>query len=105
MVTMLRPRPGGFCYSEAELSVMLRDLEWIEGEVAVGILTAALEIDVRQLRRVPTTRVVFHRAFDLVADPGGRAADHTAQTEAHGRLPLSMPTRCRAEPGVYWQGA
>jgi hypothetical protein len=34
---------------------------------------------------------LFDRAFDLVADPGGRAADHTAQTEAHGRLPLSMP--------------
>src|SRR6185369_11090779 len=69
IVTMLRPRPGGFCYSEAELSVMLRDLEWIDGEVAVGILTPESEIDVQRLRRFPTRRVVFHRAFDLVPDP------------------------------------
>jgi copper homeostasis protein len=69
VVTMLRPRPGGFCYSEAELSVMLRDLEWIDGEVALGVLTAASEIDVRRLTRFPTRRVVFHRAFDLVPDP------------------------------------
>jgi copper homeostasis protein len=69
VVTMLRPRPGGFCYSEAELSVMFRDLEWIDGEVALGILTPASEIDVRRLRRFPTGRVVFHRAFDLVPDP------------------------------------
>jgi copper homeostasis protein len=69
IVTMLRPRPGGFCYREAELSVMLRDLEWIDGEVALGILTSTAEIDVHQLRRFPTPRVVFHRAFDLVPDP------------------------------------
>jgi copper homeostasis protein len=69
IVTMLRPRPGGFCYSEAELSVMLRDLEWIDNEVAVGILTSESEIDVQRLRRFPTSRVVFHRAFDLVPDP------------------------------------
>ncbi len=69
IVTMLRPRPGGFCYSEAELSVMLRDLEWIDGELALGILTPASEIDVQRLRRFPTPRVVFHRAFDLVPDP------------------------------------
>jgi copper homeostasis protein len=69
VVTMLRPRPGGFCYSAAELAVMLRDLEWVEGEVAVGILTAASEIDVQRLRQFPTSRVVFHRAFDLVPEP------------------------------------
>jgi hypothetical protein len=48
---------------------MLRDLEWIDGEVAVGVLTEASQIDVRRLRRFPTPRVVFHRAFDLVPDP------------------------------------
>jgi copper homeostasis protein len=69
VVTMLRPRPGGFCYSEAELAAMLRDLEWIDGEVAVGVLTPASEVDVRRLGRFPTPRVVFHRAFDLVPDP------------------------------------
>src|SRR5262245_57313253 len=69
IVTMLRPRPGGFCYTELELSVMLRDLEWIGGDVALGILTPQSEIDVQQLRRFPTSRVIFHRAFDLVPDP------------------------------------
>jgi copper homeostasis protein len=69
VVTMLRPRPGGFCYSEAEILDMLRDLEWIESEIAVGILTDESEIDVVRLKRFPTHRVVFHRAFDLVPDP------------------------------------
>jgi len=69
VVTLLRPRPGGFCYTEAELAVMLRDLEWMDGEVAVGLLTPAGEVDVPRLRRFPTARVVFHRAFDLVRDP------------------------------------
>jgi copper homeostasis protein CutC len=69
VVTLLRPRPGGFCYTEAELAVMLRDLEWMDGEVAVGVLTPAGEIDVPGLRRFPAPRVVFHRAFDLVRDP------------------------------------
>jgi copper homeostasis protein len=48
---------------------MLRDLEWIEGEIAVGILTPESEIDVVRLKRFPTHRVVFHRAFDLIPDP------------------------------------
>jgi transposase len=48
---MLRPRPGGFCYSEAELSAMLCDLEWIDGEVALGILTPAFEVDVQWKHR------------------------------------------------------
>src|SRR5262245_35030516 len=69
VVTMLRPRPGGFCYSEAELAVMLRDREWMDGDVALGLLTADGDIDVPRLRRFPTPRVVFHRAFDLVRDP------------------------------------
>ncbi len=69
VVTLLRPRPGGFCYDEAELATMHRDLEWIEGEVALGILTPTSEVDVRRLRPFPTDRVVFHRAFDLVPDP------------------------------------
>jgi copper homeostasis protein len=69
VVTMIRPRPGGFCYSESELSVMLRDLEWIDGEIAVGILTPDFEVDFARIKRFPTKRVVFHRAFDLVPDP------------------------------------
>jgi copper homeostasis protein len=69
VVTLVSPRPGGFCYAAPEVAVMLRDLEWIDGEVAVGFLTAAGEIDVPRLRRFPAARVVFHRAFDLVPDP------------------------------------
>jgi copper homeostasis protein len=69
VVTMLRPRPGDFCYGDVELSVMLRDLEWIDGEIALGILTLASMIDVQRLKQFPTRRVVFHRAFDLVPAP------------------------------------
>lgn len=69
VVVMLRSRPGGFCYTDRELDIMRDELEWIGGEVALGILTNTSSIDVPRLKRFPTSRVVFHRAFDLVPDP------------------------------------
>lgn len=76
VVAMIRPRAGGFVYSAADWRVCLRDTELALGAgasgVAVGVLTGAGEIDVARLaelvRLAQGREVVFHRAFDLVAD-------------------------------------
>ncbi len=76
-IVMIRPRGGGFCYSEAEFAAMQRDAETAIAQGAAGIvfgvLTADGAIDVprtRQLRDLAGTRdAVFHRAFDVTPDP------------------------------------
>src|SRR6478609_4226754 len=44
IIAMIRPRPGGFCYSDAEFKVMQQDAELALAEgadgIAAGILTA-----------------------------------------------------------------
>jgi copper homeostasis protein len=77
IMVMVRPRCGGFCYSEAEFDVLCRDVEWAVQAGADGIVYGILQADgtidvercakVRQLiaDRVPS---IFHRAFDLVPD-------------------------------------
>jgi copper homeostasis protein len=77
IIAMIRPRAGGFCYSDIEFKVMLRDGEAALAEgaagIAFGILTAAGAIDVERSRRMQKLaagrQVVFHRAFDVVPDP------------------------------------
>lgn len=78
---MLRPREGGMAYTEDECAVIERDLELAlehgaDGFV-FGFLTPESAVDVarcrRLLRRMETAgrplQTVFHRAFDVVADP------------------------------------
>ena len=73
---IIRPRPGDFCYSEAEFETMLRDIEIAKSEgadgVALGILEEEGNVDVpRTLQLVKLARplsVTFHRAFDMSAD-------------------------------------
>jgi copper homeostasis protein len=73
---MLRPRGGGFVYSDAEVDVMRRDAEVAATLGADGIVVGTLHPDARvdedRTRAVidasaglPAT---FHRAFDLVRD-------------------------------------
>lgn len=74
LIAMIRPREGGFCYSEAEYRVMLRDAEFLCSEgadgLAIGFLTSAGEPDLvrcTELRQLfPRTTLVFHRAFDVL---------------------------------------
>jgi copper homeostasis protein len=77
VVALLRPRPGGFVYDEGEVLTMRRDAEGFveqgaEG-LAFGFLTTGRQIDA--VRTAEFVRVsaggqhVFHRAFDLTADP------------------------------------
>ena len=59
LIAMVRPRPGGFCYSPAEFDVMLRDADELIAAgadgLAFGVLTNGGEIDVERCRRLPQT--------------------------------------------------
>jgi copper homeostasis protein len=76
-VAMVRPRAGGFCYSSAEMDVMLRDtenaIELGANGVVFGILKENGSIDVERsrqvLQRIGNRQAVFHRAFDVTPDP------------------------------------
>jgi copper homeostasis protein len=76
IVSMVRPREGGFCYTAAEFRQMLGDCEsilaaGIEG-AATGFLKADGTIDTErclELRRLfPDATLVFHKAFDVTPD-------------------------------------
>src|SRR5580704_7780482 len=77
VMVMVRPRGGGFCYTEAEMATMERDAEAaIDGGadgVVFGILEGDGKIDERRtkgMRQVIGKRqAVFHRAFDVTPDP------------------------------------
>jgi copper homeostasis protein len=74
VIAMVRPRPGGFCYSAREWETVVAEAEWLLNAgvagVAFGALDAASRIDMDRttaMRRLVGDRtLVFHRAFDLV---------------------------------------
>ena len=76
IVTMIRPRGGGFVYSALDLAVMERDAELFLSNGAAGIvfgfLTAERKLDARRtgpfVRMAGGRQTVCHRAFDLVSD-------------------------------------
>ena len=77
IMVMVRPRAGGFAYSEAELTSMERDVEAAVENGADGVVFGILQSDggidiprCRQIRRLIGKRqAVFHRAFDVTPDP------------------------------------
>ena len=76
VIAMLRPREGGFCYSETAFRTMLSDGEQLLASGADGLVFGCLtpegEIDeprVRALVALCGSRpAVFHRAIDVVPD-------------------------------------
>jgi copper homeostasis protein len=86
IMVMIRPRGGGFCYTEPEMAVMERDTvlaveRGAEG-IVFGILNADGSIDEERCRRlrnlVGDRQAVFHRAFDVTPDPF-RAVDQLVE--------------------------
>ena len=77
VMMMVRPRAGGFCYSEAEMCAMARDAEAAVAAGADGVVFGILQPDgavdvarTRCLRELAGTRqTVFHRAFDVTPEP------------------------------------
>ena len=69
---LIRPRPGGFNYSEDEVEVMLRDIlnckEMGAKGIVIGVLTESGEIDreilMEFMDKAKGMEVTFHRAFD-----------------------------------------
>ena len=74
---LIRPREGGFHYSEEEVDVMCHDIEFcrqmgVHG-VVIGALTRDGEIDIEACRRMVEAAgdlsITFHRAFDVCVAP------------------------------------
>lgn len=75
LMTMVRPRPGGFCYSDGEFETMRRDIELV-GEahgLVFGVLDDSGFVDEERCKRLVRDcgdrQKVFHRAFDVTPDP------------------------------------
>src|SRR5687768_11521262 len=73
---IVRPRGGGFVYSDAEIGVMRLDIEVARilgaDGIVIGALTRDGQVDAAQLEPLVAAAgklpVTFHRAFDLVGD-------------------------------------
>ncbi|MBN2415707.1 copper homeostasis protein CutC [bacterium] len=83
VIVMIRPRDGGFCYSDAAFRTMQRDidaaLEAGAAGIAFGILCEDGRMDKDRTRQLITrargAHTVLHRAFDLTPDPFQALAD------------------------------
>ena len=75
-MAMVRPRAAGFCYSDFDKEVMLRDVEAFRRAGAQGVVFGALNADgtvdfefsKRFCEKAGDMDVVFHRAFEVVKD-------------------------------------
>ena len=77
VMVMIRPRGGGFCYTEAEMAVMEHDaklaVEHGADGLVFGILNQDGTIDIDRCRKIVELtgerQAVFHRAFDVTPNP------------------------------------
>lgn len=76
IMVMVRPRDGGFCYTESEFASMLEDIQIFASEGADGLVFGVLNsdgtVDIERnralIKAAGERQKVFHRAFDLVPD-------------------------------------
>lgn len=74
---LLRPRSGGFTYTDYEFDIMLRDLAFAKEKgvkgIVSGVLNSDFTIDERRteelIEQCGELSFTFHRAFDWVPDP------------------------------------
>lgn len=81
IVAMVRPRGAGFCYSEDEFQVMVRECESLlqcgADGIAFGCLLPDASLDEKRTRILAEIiqekgkEAVFHRAYDCSKDPFG----------------------------------
>jgi copper homeostasis protein len=76
IMAMVRPRPGGFCYTDTEFRVMLRDAQRLLDHGAKGVVFGFLHengtVDKERVKAmlevVGGAESVFHRAIDVTPD-------------------------------------
>lgn len=76
VMVMIRPRQGGFCYTDVEFEVMLEDARLMLENGAEGIVFGFLHQDgtvdkercARMMEVIGEKESVFHRAIDVVPD-------------------------------------
>jgi copper homeostasis protein len=77
VMVMIRPRSGGFAYSQADFQVMRRDadlaLQHGADGLVFGILTEDGQVDTERCRQLlsqlGSCPAIFHRAFDVTPEP------------------------------------
>ena len=82
IMTMVRPRAGGFCYSDEDFATMQRDAELLLSHGADGIVFGILHsdgsLDTKRCGKLVEIadgkQTVFHRALDVISGPS-RALD------------------------------
>ena len=83
VMVMVRPRAGGFCYSNAEIETMAAEISFLQNESVAGAVFGVLDQDGRVnveacKRLVDLARpmsVTFHRAFDWTRDASEATED------------------------------
>ena len=78
VITMIRPRESGFCYSDEEFETMLEDARMLlsvqSRGIAFGILTPDGNLDIDRCSKLvaiadeSSAESVLHRAFDFIPD-------------------------------------
>lgn len=78
IMAMVRPREGGFCYTEAEFAAAVEDAKQLLAEGADGLVFGFLQADgtvdrertrvLARLAQAAGKETVFHRAIDVVPD-------------------------------------
>lgn len=74
---LIRPRAGDFCYSEAEVRLMLENIDFCKSIGCAGVVSGVLNekknIDVAATQRLVEAakgmQFTFHRAFDVCNNP------------------------------------
>jgi copper homeostasis protein len=77
VMVMIRPRAGGFCYTQVEMEVILCDaklaVEYGADGLVFGILTSDGSVDEERCKQMiemaQDRQTVFHRAFDVTPEP------------------------------------
>lgn len=100
IMTMIRPRGGGFVYNDLEIAIMLEDIRLIAQAgsqgVVFGALTADKKLDKPNLEKLIAAskgmEIVFHMAFDELSDED--------QLEAIDWLSQAGVTRILTRAGV-----
>lgn len=111
IMTMIRPRGGDFCYSQAELGIMRRDIVMAKEAgtdgLVFGCLTPEGKVDKEAMEYllavVGAEEVVFHMAFDAIPQNDQlETMDWLSQQGVARILTHGGPANTSIEENVTW---